>query len=59
MKLSSTSNSITPKWAIKGFISPEYLLTFFPKPIYTTTVEERFRISGVKIIGRYIYESKN
>ena len=59
MKLSSTSDTITPKWAIKGFISPEYFLTFFPKPIYTTTVEERFQISGVKIIGRYIYESKN
>ena len=47
MKLSSTSNTVTPKGTTKEFIPPEYFLNFFSN-LYIPR-------SGVKIIGRYIF----
>ena len=42
----------TPKW----FISPESLLDFFPKPVYSTMVAENFQIYSVYY--KYIFKSK-
>ena len=42
-----------------GFISPEAFLSFFPKPVNSTMVTEKFQIYSVKITGKYIYKSKN
>ena len=35
------------------------LSEFFPKPVYSTMVPEKFQIYSVKITGKYICESKN
>ena len=52
MELSATSNRVTPKGTTNGFISPEYFLNFFLKPVYPPWLQ-KFQIFGVKIIGRY------
>ena len=46
-------------WTQRGLISPEYFLNFFLKLVYPTMVAEKFHIYGVKITGKYIFESKN
>ena len=46
-------------WTPKDFISPEYFLNFFPKPVYPTIVTETFQIHGGKITGKYNRETKN
>ena len=35
------------------------IFEFFPKPVYSTIVAEKFQIYGVRITGKYICESKN
>ena len=42
----------------KGFISSESL-NFFPKPVYSTMVVEKFQIYSVKITDKYFCETKN
>ena len=44
-------------WTPKGFISPESLLDFFPKPVYSTMVTEKFQIYSAYC--KYIFKSKN
>ena len=36
-------------WTPKGFISPRIFLDFFPKPVYSTMVMEKFQIYSVRI----------
>ena len=42
-----------------GVYLSRIFLEFFPKPVYSTMVAEKFQIYDVKITGKYIYESKN
>ena len=46
-------------WTPKDFISPEYFLNFFLKPVYTTMITETFQIHGGRITGKYNCETKN
>ena len=50
MKLSSTSNTVTPKWAIKGFISPEYFLTFLPNLYIPPRLRKRFEFQVLRLL---------
>ena len=43
MKLSSTSNTVTPKGTTKGFISPEYFLNFFSNLYIPPLLQKSFK----------------
>ena len=58
-ELTSIIHLVIFLWTPKGFISPEYFLNFFLKPVYPTMVAEKFQIYGVKITNKYICESEN
>ena len=45
-------------WTPKGFISPRIFLDFFPKPVYSTMVMEKFQIYSVRITAN-TFMSKN
>ena len=51
-KLTSKIHLLIFLWTPKGFISPEYLLNFFLKPVYPTIVAETFQICSVKLTGK-------
>ena len=42
-----------------GFYLSRIFLEFFPKPVYSTMVVEKFQICSVQITGKYICETKN
>ena len=43
-QLTSRIHPLRFLWTSKGFISPESFLIFFPKPVYSGMVAEKFQI---------------
>ena len=49
MKLSLTSNTVTPKGTIKGFISPEYFLNFFSNLYIPPWLQKTFQFLVLRL----------
>ena len=53
--LKDTPSHISMDSEAKGFISPESFLNFFPKPVYSTMVAEKFQIYSIKLLQIHLW----